>query len=259
MSLSIRFALFTSLLCCGIIGGITYLSYRISYRQLEISVGERLEAVVRSGAIGVDGSLHDTIKSNEDAASEAFLSIQSYLRKLKKANDLDTDVYTMRRVGESLSFVVMTNEKPFVGDTYSIREEMLPTLNRGIASSTGVYQDTHGSWISAYAPILDQQGQLSGILEADVEVQTFLTLLHERFRWLVLKGVGFAVFAVLMSFLLARTVTRKLVYLTDVTEKISLGKLQQSIQIKGSDEVAKLGHSLERMRESLKMAAELIQ
>ena len=34
MSLAVRFALFTSFLSLFVIGGITYLSYRISYGQL---------------------------------------------------------------------------------------------------------------------------------------------------------------------------------------------------------------------------------
>ena len=61
-----------------------------------------------------------------------------------------------------------------------------------------------------------------------------------------------------MSFVLARRVTRKLVYLTSVTEKISLGKLNQPISVPGRDEVAKLANSLERMRESLRLASEMI-
>lgn len=259
MSLSVKFAVFTSLLSLALITAVTYLSYRMSKSQLERSIGERLEAIVRSGALGIDGTLHDTIRSMADVDGEPFLSIRDQLRALQLANQLETDVYTMRRVGEQLEFVVMTNEKPFVGDTYSIKEAMLPTLNHGQSAYTGVYQDEHGRWISAYAPILDQNGHHSGLLEADIDVQTFLTLLQVRFRDLLIKSSAIAVLAIFLSVFLARSVTRKLVYLTDVTEKISLGKLQTPIRIKGNDEVAKLGHSLERMRESLKIAAEMIQ
>ena len=258
MSLTVKFALFTSVLCLFIIAGISFLSFRLSRSALEASLGQRLEAIVRSGAIHIDGTLHDQIKSNEDVTGEAFKSIAAHLRKLKAANDLQTEVYTFRRTGEQLEFVVMTNEKPYVGDTYSIRKEMLPTLNEGKAVHTSVYSDVHGDWISAYAPIFDQNGQISGLLEADIKFDEFLELLKKDFYTVTLKGIGFALFAVLMSFLLAGTVTRKLNYLTDITEKISLGKMDTPIQMKGSDEVSRLGASLERMRESLKIAADLI-
>lgn len=259
MSLTLKFALFTSLLCMAIIGGTTFLSYRISYLQLESSLGQELEAIVRTAAIEIDGSIHDRIQGKEDANSEAFLSIREYLRAVKDANGLNSPVYTFRREGESLKFVVMTNEKPFIGDSYSIRREMLPTLNDGKPAYTGVYQDAHGQWISAYAPILDANGHPSGLLEADYRVEEFLAIQRQTFLLLLVKALVFSLLAVILSFLLAKTVTRKINHLTRVTEKISLGKIDTPIQIGGGDEVARLADSLERMRESLKIAAEMIQ
>lgn len=258
MSLKVKFALFTSLLCLAIIGGISYFSYRIAYNDLATSLGLRLEAIARSGAIHIDGTLHDQIRGPADAESESFLAIRQLLRELKQANDLSEEIYTMRREGEQMHFVVMTHEKPFIGDDYKIRREMLPTLNDGQPASTGVYRDANGDWISAYAPIFDQGGNISGLLEVDIRVEEFLALLREKYTALAWKYLIFALIAVVLSFLLARTVTAKLNYLTTVTEKISLGKMDARIQIEGKDEVAKLGASLERMRESLKIAAEMM-
>ena len=216
MNLTYRFALFTSLLCLVIIGGITILSYGISARELESSVGQRLEAIVRSAAIHIDGTQLEQVLESMDAQSEAFISIRDDLRALKEANSLSTDIYTLTRVGETLKFGVMTNEKPFIGDEYSIRPEMLPTLNDSKPSRTGIYTDVHGEWISAYAPILDRDGRISGLLEADIRVDEYMAVLRGKFFWLVWKGVGFGLFAVIVSFLLAKTVTRKLVYLKTI-------------------------------------------
>lgn len=255
MSLTAKFALFTSALCIAVIFSITYLSYRISYKEMEQSLGLQLEAIVRTGATQIDGHLHDQIRTENDPA---FLALREKLRAVKSANDLETDVYTFRQKGEKLEFVVMTNEKPFVGDTYAIRPEMRETLIKGKPAHTQLYEDHHGEWISAYAPILDADGNISGLLEADYEVHTFFALLREKFIFLMVKALGFALVAMLLSVLLAKSVTRKLVYLTNITEKISLGKMDTPIEVKGRDEVAKLGGSLERMRESLVMAAKML-
>lgn len=258
MSLTAKFALFTSALCLAIIFSITYLSYRISYTELERSLGLQLEAIVRTGATRIDGDAHDQIRGAEDETSPAFLALRDTLRQIKKANDLDTEVYTFRQKGETLEFVVMTNEKPFIGHTYKIRPEMRDTLIKGKAAHTALYEDTHGQWISAYAPIYDSTGNISGLLEADYEVHTFFGLLRDKFMYLMLKAMGFALVAICLSMLLARSVTRKLVYLTNITEKISLGKMDTPIVVQGRDEVAKLGGSLERMRESLVLAAKML-
>jgi len=258
MSLSIKFTLFTSTLCILIIAAICFLAYQNAYHNVEVSVGERLEAIAATGAIGISGDLHDQVLVKGDETTEAFLSIREHLLAIKERNNLSQEVYTFRRVGEELEFVVMTNEKPFIGDTYSIREEMWPTLNEGRTAHTGVYRDAHGSWMSAYAPVLDSQGHFSGLLEVDIHVDEFLELTRRQFRILLVKGAAFAVLAVILSFFLAKTVTRRIVHLTEVTEKISLGRMDAPIRIKGSDEVAKLGRALDRMRESIKIASELI-
>ncbi|MDJ0836297.1 MAG: HAMP domain-containing protein [Acidobacteriota bacterium] len=266
MSLKIKFALFTSLLCIVVIAGITSLSYLNARLQLEKSLGERLEAIVRTGALGLDGTLHDTISVEGDAATrnkqaetETFIQMRDHLRALKKANNLSQELYTFRQVGNKLHFVVMTNDKPYIGDEYEIRQEMLPTLKDGKPARTGLYSDDHGHWLSAYAPIFDQDGNISGLLEADIRVEEFEALLGQQAFLMFIKGCGFGLVAVLLSFLLAGTVTSKINYLTDITEKISLGKMDTPIKLQGKDEVARLGASLERMRESLKIAAEMME
>ncbi|CAM2007138.1 HAMP domain-containing protein [Acanthopleuribacter pedis] len=258
MSLTAKFALFTSALCVAVIFSITYLSYRISYKELESSLGLQLEAIVRTGATRIDGDKHDQVRGMADQNAPAFLELRDVLREIKTANELETEVYTFRQKGETLEFVIMTNEKPFIGDTYQIRPEMRDTLIKGKPAHTQLYGDHHGEWISAYAPIFDADGNISGLLEADYEVHTFFALLREKFIYLMLKAMGFALVAMVLSVLLAKSVTRKLVYLTNITERISLGKMDTPIEVKGRDEVAKLGGSLERMRESLVMAAKML-
>lgn len=258
MKLSLKFALFTSVLCLVIIGAITYISYRISFRDVERSLGERLQAIVATGAIQIDGTLHDSVLTPEDADSEAFLTIRDQLRAIKEANGLAEEVYTFRRVGETLEFVVMTNEKPFIGATNKIHPAMWPTLNDARPAYTGVYTDAHGVWISAFAPVFDNDGNISGLLEADFEVGELLALVRKRSILLLIKAGAFGLLAVIASFLLATTVTRRIVRLTEATEKISLGRMDMPIDISGRDEVAKLASSLDRMRESVRVAAEML-
>lgn len=258
MSLTYKFAFFTFLVCLAVLSGSSFLHYRDAYGDLEKALGEKLEAIVRSTAVSINGSDMDLIHGPENVQDPAFLQIRDNLRKVRDANQLGDLIYTMRRKGESMVFVVMTHDKPFIGDDYEIRKEMLPTLNKGMPSRTGVYEDKNGHWISAYAPILDNQGKLSGLLEADYEVDTFLNLLRDQQLESLMFGAFFSLLAALLSFLVAKGLTKKIINLTDLTEKISLGKMNVPIDIKGRDEVAKLGHALERMRESLKIAAELI-
>lgn len=264
MSLTVKLALFTSMLCIALISGVIYFSYQISSQELTESLGKQLEAIVRTASLGIDGDLHDQIRTNEDAASPAFIAMREHLRNVKKVNQLDTEIYTMRRTSNDagkavMEFVVMTNEKPYVGELYDHKPEMNPTLIQGKSTFTDVYMSPNGTWISAFAPILDGNGQVSGLVEADYQVDTLIALLRTKFVDLLWKGIGFSLVAVLLSFFLAKRITGRIKYLTETTEKISLGKIETPIRMKGKDEVSRLGNALERMRESLVIANKLLE
>lgn len=256
--LGLKIMIYTTALLVITAGTLIFFSYRTAYADLEMAIGLRLEAIATTGALMLDGDLHDQIKTNEDADTDAFKTLQKALRRIKEKNNIDTPVYTFRREGEAMKFIVMTQEKTYIGDTYTIRPEMWPALNEGKSSHTKIYTDTHGTWMTAYAPIFDSEGHISGILDVDIKLPTFQEQLRMKtIRLLMVSGIILVV-ALLLSFLLSRRLVRDLKYLTDITEKISTGMMERSVSIKSKDEVGELAKSLERMRVSLKMAMEMI-
>ncbi len=262
MSITLKFALFTSVLCLSIIAGISYLSYHLTNEDVIEGLGKRLESIATTAALNIDGDAHDTLHPTNETrgevfASEAFVSIRDHLRRVKSANNLVQELYTFRRMNGRLDYVVMTHESPFI-DTYEIKPAMLATLNEGKPAHTQIYTDENGQWLSGYAPIRNSAGQVVGMLEVDYRVEEVLALTRAHFMMVVYKGLAFGILAVICSFLLARTVTRKINQLTAVTEKISLGKMDTPIEVQGNDEVARLAAALERMRESLRIAASLL-
>jgi methyl-accepting chemotaxis protein len=258
--LGFKIMVFTFLLVVVTAGILIYFSYETSYRDLESAIGERLQAIATTGAMMIDGDLHDQIKTPEDANSEAFKQIQNVLRDIKKRNKLKEEIYTFRREGDDLKYIVMSHQgKPFIGHTYSIREEMWPALNEGKSNHTRIFKDPHGTWISAYAPIFDARGHISGILDVDIRLKTFQQQLRKKTgRLLVISTIILAA-GILLSFFLSRRMVKDLKYLRNITEKISTGMVDRSVNVKSKDEVGDLAKSLERMRVSLKMAIAMIE
>jgi HAMP domain-containing protein len=260
VGLGFKIMVFTFLLVAATAGILIYFSYETSYLDLETAIGERLEAIATTGALMIDGDLHDQIRTPEDANSEAFKQIQKILRDIKTRNKLMEEVYTFRREGDDLKYIVMSHQgKPFIGHTYAIREEMWPALNEGKSSHTGIFRDPHGNWLSAYAPIFDSHGHISGILDVDIRLKTFQQQLQKKTgRLLVISAIILAA-GILLSFVLSRRMVKDLKYLRDITEKISTGMVDRSVNVKSRDEVGDLAESLERMRVSLKMAMAMIE
>lgn len=259
IGLGLKIMIFTILLVVTTAVTLIYFSYRTSSLDLEKSIGKRLESIAATGALMIDGDLHDQIRSREDANTESFKKLQKILRDIKAKNGLKSPVYTFRREGETLKFIVMTQEKTFIGDQYSIREEMWPTLNDGKSGHTKIYQDVHGRWLSAYAPIRDSNNQISGILAVDIKLETFLQELRQKTNRLLVISIIILAAGIFLSFVFSHRLVKNLKYLGNITEKISTGMMDRSIKIKSKDEVGALAESLERMRISLKMAIEMIE
>ena len=72
--------------------------------------------------------------------------------------------------------------------------------------------------------------------------------------------MGIAVlFAIIASLMLANYITKPIIYLTDLANKISMGEFDTVIKVKSNDEIGDLANSLERMRESLKAAIDRLR
>ncbi|MBK05124.1 MAG: hypothetical protein CL920_39480 [Deltaproteobacteria bacterium] len=259
LGLGIKIMLLAFLLIVISAGSLIYLSYRTAYKDLEKQIGMRLQAIASTSALMLDGDQHEQIRGEKAAKSAAFLAMRKKLREVKKANGLDTDILTYRPVdGRTLKFVLMTNEKPFIGHTYQIKQEMKPTLSEGKPGFTKIFKDQHGEWISGYAPIRNSKGKIVGLVEVDAKLKTFQEKLSMKVRPLLVDSVVILLIGLILSFLLSRGLIGQLLYLRDVTEKISLGQMDQKIEVSTDDEVGQLAQSLERMRESLKVAMEMI-
>ncbi|TNE45222.1 MAG: HAMP domain-containing protein [Deltaproteobacteria bacterium] len=241
------------------IGALTYLAYLVIYNEQEKEIGIRLQAIAATGALMIDGDLHDSIRKPEDAKTEAFLKLRKVLRKIKAQNELDTEVYTFRKDDNRLRFIVMTNPKPFVGDTYQIKPEMRPTLDEGKPSYTQIFGDQHGAWISAYAPIRDSKGKVVGILDVDYKLSTFMRELGYKLRWIFISSAVLFLLAIWISVSVSGRIVSNLKKLKNAAEEYSTGNMDVDIHIKSWDEVGDLAESMERMRESLRIAMAMLE
>jgi two-component system sensor histidine kinase BaeS len=83
------------------------------------------------------------------------------------------------------------------------------------------------------------------------EESAFLT----RTNWaLVLAGLGAVLVAVLVGFVLARSLTRPLHDLTLATNRLAAGELEQAVTVKSSDEIGRLSQAFNQMSRELASA-----
>lgn len=112
---------------------------------------------------------------------------------------------------------------------------------------------------SAYVPIKDSSNQVIGRVGVQVKQSWFNAVLNKVLLIIVLIVLVFILGAIGVAIFAAQKLTKPIIELTEASNNISLGKLDESIQIKSDDEIGQLAEALERMRISLKQALDRLR
>lgn len=113
-------------------------------------------------------------------------------------------------------------------------------------------------------------GQTNYVVAATTEVEPLLTparviqtriyKVFQQIRTQIIIGLGvlIVIIFVLVSWFGYR-ITKRILYLSDVAERISVGDLAAEIHMKGKDEVAMLADSISRMQQSVRLSIERLR
>jgi len=125
------------------------------------------------------------------------------------------------------------------------------------------YDDQWGSWVSAYAPIANSQGELVGAMGMDFRAD-YVRQVQQAIRDKVV--IAFAItYAVLFAlvFVISRSLTRPVIALTTVAERVAEGDYSQSVSALYSgtlrDEVSTLAQVFEMMIEKVRQREESLK
>jgi methyl-accepting chemotaxis protein len=138
-----------------------------------------------------------------------------------------------RAVGTKVSDIVQSNVLT-KGEPYLGEANVVGTINQTL-----------------YEPIKDQGGQIIGIFYVGVPNKPFDLLVQEFKREIVWISSIMLVVCIAISYFISRRLTRSLLHLAAVSEKIADKDLTQAIEVKSKDEIGRLADSFEKMRSNL--------
>ncbi len=218
-----------------------------------------VRGVAGTTALALDGEEISTIRSPHDATSPAFQKARALLLRSRQINGLaENELYILRPTGASpfdTEFVVMLQAKTFIGSRYSVPvenwERFLDAWNSKQPTSSDIYEDENGRWISGYAPIFNRAGRPVAIVEADARITRFIERQREEL-WLALAiGGGAFLVAMIPGLLLARSITRGLNHLSAGIRRFQSGEHDVQVTVTTGDEVQQLGTVFNEMIVSL--------
>jgi len=267
---SARLTLFATFLITVSVALGAFVAYHDRKKSLEKTLARELLGIVNSTAPLIDGDVHELIRRRPDGSLEppgAFEAIRRTLVQVRNSNGLTDNygspIYTFRRAPEfekthELEFVVMSDRDDdgefFVGHRYPAHPHHIHAFT-GHPTSTGIYSDENGVWISAVAPIRRRDGQVVGLLQADRHVSYYYAQARAE-AWKILMSAMLTVaLAAVLAIPFSRSLVRPLQKLVAGTQAITAGDLGHRIDTGGPEEFAGVADAFNRMSSSLAVSS----
>lgn len=244
---------------------VTSLTFLYTYRETRTALKEitqtelmAVAAVVAADLSGPDADAMAALRpGDEDSAT--FLRLRDRLRGLRAAHPDLKYIYTMRRAGSEVVFMVDADygaaDDPgaAVGEPYEdAKGRMVDGFERPAADDEFT-TDRWGTFLSGYAPLRGVGGSVVGLVGVDMasdlvlEKQAFIG----RTIYLIM-AVGVLV-AGLFILLFSQTIIKDIHKLNRAATQISMGDMDAQVDVVRRDEIGELADSFGRMAASLKI------
>lgn len=175
-----------------IIGGYFIFNQYLSTKErLETDNLNRLKAIATTLSFQINAETHQSIikkYSSKDAITTTYqdsnyASLHTILKQVKEANHIKTDIYTLfydeHDKQNPVKFGVSSSSKPYFRHTYDhYPEELIKHYKDG--SLINLYEDEHGTWLSAFAPITTKSGSVVGVVQVDQQFDEFLMIVKKE-------------------------------------------------------------------------------
>ncbi|MDB9496397.1 HAMP domain-containing protein [Spirulina major CS-329] len=170
-------------------------------------------------------------------------------RRISEIKDEDTDLEIIYLV-DSLWKYNPDRALLFL-DSDTPSEASRRTFEEGVLTERDLYKDEWGSWISAYAPLKDENGTIIGVLGMDIEADYVYSLQRQIQNSFVIAFVVTYGSLFILIYGVSDILTKPIIALTDVSNAIGEGHYDQDLKqfsrARFPDEIGRLAVVFELM------------
>ena len=193
----------------------TVSSYFNHVNLAEEKVLDKLHGIAQTLALQIDGDKHksltDQLTAKDAIANNSqntiYAELYALLKTAQESNNIETPVYTLIKEtndGNEKEGIYMgvTSSLPFFRHSYDSHPEvLLKNFQKG-----GVihkYEDEHGIWLSAFAPVMTSNNEVACVVQIDERFDSFIAearaeMIQRFLIWFFVLLIG-AVFVISFS------------------------------------------------------------
>ena len=222
---------------------------------------KQLHNVVSVGSLIIQGDELDLLVDQSQENSPAYLNVKKQLQAVRDSSLNIRHVYTMR-MGSDQSFYFIVDAEESLEEMSHLGEEYPnPTeLQRKIFTHpSGAYvesvfnTDQWGTWLSGYAPIFNSQGELAGIIGADISAEHVVKYERRMLAIILLASLIISVIVSIIGIQLSNKITKPLKLLEEDLIRVQNFQLDAQLQINTVFKEVKSFHtSVENMKNGLR-------
>lgn len=245
-----------------VISSLTYLfTYEEARKSLKEITQTELIALASVIANELSGPQAEEMASLNpgDEASHKFIALADRLNSIKNSHADIKYLYTMKKSGDTLLFMVdpdYGNEDDpgaAIGEEYEgVNDEMLAAFKKP-AVDDEFTTDKWGTLLSGYAPLYDSTGKVVGIVGVDMTSDLVIAKQNFLGRTVYIIIAISILIAACFIFIFSKTIIKDIRKLNHIANDISMGNMGISVDIKRKDEIGELAESFSRMAASLKI------
>ncbi len=158
-------------------------SHYLMLSKSRANVLQRLMAISSTASLQINGDLHeqlskkykhknDLIESSDDSSYQALHNV---LKRIKDVNHLESPIYTMvyNSKSDEYEFIITSSEKPYYRHMF-VNYPMELRANYDYGGVIDVYNSENGTWLSAFAPIMNSKDKVVAIVQVDQSFDSFI-------------------------------------------------------------------------------------
>lgn len=244
---------------------VTALTFFYTFRETRKALKEvtQTELVALASVIAneLSGAVADSMSAFQSGneTSVSFIAIRDKLNTIRKSHPDLKYLYTMKKTGDGLFFMVDADygntEDPGakIGEKY---EELNPELLKGFEAASVDNEFTTDKWgtlLSGYAPLRDSKGAIIGLVGVDMASNMVMqkqAFIGKTIYIIMLFGI---LLAGLFILIFSKTIIKDIHKLNSIANDISMGKMDVDMDVARKDEIGELADSFGRMVASLKI------
>lgn len=244
-----------------VIGGVVF---NQSKTMVVKSIGYQALEIAERAADLIDPNEYKLLLENGNEESPYYTQLRYEINDLREKNGI-LYIYTMQKL-DSDTYIYVVDGQPLeeedisgFGDEESIEnisQEMINAFNGEKAFGDLSNTEDWGELLSAYAPIIGQNGKVLGIVGADYQAEEIYSFINESRIFMIWIFAIILVIGLIVSYIVTRSISRPLEKLVKVSKKISEGDL--SIAIESLDREDEIGHLYNTFEEMVKNLRTLI-